>query len=148
VAGSVTAAVGQLAHVGGAFRRNSSTTGTTASAQPLIVSDAARQPSDCTTCEITGRKISCPVALAAVRTPETRPRRATNHRPTTVATSAIAIDRVPSPTITPHSVTSCHDAVMKTVRPLPAATISKAIATTRRTPKRSMSAAANGPTRP
>ena len=38
------------------------------------------------------------VALAAVRMPETSPRRATNQRPTTVATSAIAIDPVPSPT--------------------------------------------------
>ena len=95
-------------------------------------------------CAIVGRKISCPVALAAVRMPETRPRRATNHRPTTVATSAIAIEPVPSPTMTPHSITSCHDAVMNTVSPLPAATISSAIDTTRRTPKRSISAAANG----
>ena len=76
--------------------------------------------------------------------PETSPRRATNQRPTTVATSAIAIDPVPSPTMTPHSRTSCHDAVMNTVSPLPAATMSSAIDTTRRTPKRSISAAANG----
>ena len=95
-------------------------------------------------CAMVGRKISCPVALAAVRMPETRPRRATNQRPTTVATSAMAIDPVPSPTMTPHSSTSCHEAVMNTVSPLPAATISNAIDTTRRTPKRSISAAANG----
>ncbi len=95
-------------------------------------------------CAIVGRKISCPVALAAVRMPETSPRRATNQRPTTVATSAIAIDPVPSPTMTPHSMTSCHDAVMNTVSPLPAATMSSAIVTTRRTPKRSINAAANG----
>ena len=99
-------------------------------------------------CASSGRKTSCPVALAAVRMPETSPRRATNQRPVTVATSASAIDPVPSPTSTPHSRTSCQDAVMNTVSPLPAATTSSATVTTRRMPKRSISAAANGAVSP
>jgi hypothetical protein len=83
-----------------------------------------------------------------VSTPETSPRRATNHRPVTVATSASAIEPVPSPTSTPQHSTSCQLAVMNTVRPLPAATTTSATVTTERMPKRSISAAANGAVRP
>jgi hypothetical protein len=43
---------------------------------------------------------------------------------------------------------SCQLAVMKTVRPLPADTSSSAVATTRRMPNRSISAAANGAVTP
>ena len=50
---------------------------------------------------MTGRKMSCPVAFAAVSTPLTSPRRATNQRVDTVATKAIDIEPVPSPTQTP-----------------------------------------------
>ena len=80
--------------------------------------------------------------------PETRPRRATNQRPVTVATSDSAIEPVPSPTSTPHSRISCQLVVMKTVSPLPSATTSSAHMTTRRMPKRSISAAANGAVSP
>jgi hypothetical protein len=66
----------------------------------------------------------------------------------TVATSASAIDPVPTPTSTPHSSTSCQVEVMNTVRPLPAATTSSAAVTTRRMPNRSISAAANGAVSP
>ena len=80
--------------------------------------------------------------------PDTSPRRATNQRPVTVATSESAIDPVPSPTSTPHSRISCQLVVMKTVSPLPSATTSSAHMTTRRMPKRSISAAANGAVSP
>jgi hypothetical protein len=66
----------------------------------------------------------------------------------TVATSASAMDPVPSPTSTPQQRTSCQLAVMKTVSPLPAATTSSAAVTTARIPNRSMSAAAKGEVRP
>ena len=72
----------------------------------------------------------------------------TNQRLVTVATSANAIDPVPSPTSTPQHSTSCQLAVMKTVSPLPAATIKSAAVTTARMPNRSISAAANGEVRP
>ena len=81
-------------------------------------------------------------------TPLTSPRRATNQRLVMVATSAIDIDPVPTPTMTPHSMTSCQASLMNTVSPLPAATRVSAIATTRRTPNRSISAAANGENNP
>ena len=66
----------------------------------------------------------------------------------TVATRASAIEPVPSPTSTPQQRTSCQLAVMNTVSPLPAATTSSAAVTTRRIPKRSISAAANGAVSP
>ena len=97
---------------------------------------------------MSGRNTRPPAACAAVSTPETSPRRATNQRPVTVATKASAIDPVPTPTSTPQSSTSCQAVVMNTVRPLPAATSTSAIETTRRIPKRSISAAANGETMP
>jgi hypothetical protein len=65
-----------------------------------------------------------------------------------VATSDSAIDPVPSPTSSPQSSISCQLAVMKTVRPLPTATTTSAPMTTRRMPKRSISAAANGAVSP
>jgi len=95
-----------------------------------------------------GRKTSCPVALAAVSTPMTRPRLVTNQRPATVAASTLAIAPVPRPTTPPHSTTSCHGAVMTTVSAEPAAHRQSATSTTRRTPYRSIAAAAKGPVRP
>ena len=78
-------------------------------------------------CATIGRNTSWPVAEPAVSTPLTRPRRATNHRLVMVATSAIDIDPVPTPTRTPQSITSCQASVMNTVSPLPAATRVSAI---------------------
>ncbi len=80
--------------------------------------------------------------------PVTSPRFFTNHRPATVATNARAIEPVPSPTSTPHSSTSCQLDCMNTVSPDPAETSSSAHATTRRMPKRFISAAAKGAVRP
>jgi hypothetical protein len=88
------------------------------------------------------------VAPAAVRMPLTRPRWRTNQRPVTVATNAIDIEPVPTPTSTPQHSSSCQLAVMNTVSPLPAATRTSAPATTRRMPSRSISAAANGEINP
>ena len=83
---------------------------------------------------ITGRKMSWPVALPAVSTPITSPRRWTNQRLAMVAANTSAIEPVPSPMKKPQKSTSCQPAVMKTVRPLPAATSTSANAVTRRMP--------------
>ena len=107
-----------------------------------------RQPDDSASTATSGRNTSCPVALPAVRTPVTSPRERVNQRLATVAANTSAIEPVPSPTSTPQHRTSCQLAVMKTVRPLPAATTHSATATTRRMPNCSMSAAANGAVRP
>ena len=93
---------------------------------------------------ITGRKISCPAAAAAVRMPITRPRRATNQRLAIVAAKTMAIEPVPSPISRPQVSISCQPWVTKMVNPLPAATRSRATLVTWRMPKRSISAAANG----
>ena len=93
---------------------------------------------------MSGRKMSCPVALPAVRMPLTSPRRWTYHRLEIVATKVIDIEPVPAPTTMPHRSMSCHGAFMKIVSPLPRARAINANVTTRRTPKRSMSAAAKG----
>ena len=65
-----------------------------------------------------------------------------------VATKPIEIAPVPEPTRTPHSATNCQLAVIVTLSALPAAIRVRAPASTGRTPKRSISAAANGAVRP
>src|SRR3954449_4849353 len=132
----------------GRSRSRNATRGTTASAAAVVPSAAVRQPHRASAQATSGRNTSCPVAPPAVRMPDTRPRRATNQRPLTVATSDSAIEPVPRPTSTPHSSTSCQLACMNTVSPLPVAVTSRATTTTRRMPKRSMSAAANGAVSP
>jgi hypothetical protein len=127
---------------------SSSTSGTTARAAPATTSAAVRQPERSASTATSGRKTSCPVALPAVRMPVTSPRDRVNHRLATVAAKTSAIEPVPRPTSTPQHRTSCQLAVMKTVSPLPAATTHSAVATTRRMPNCSMSAAANGAVSP
>ena len=95
-----------------------------------------------------GRKISWPVAPAAVSAPNTSPRRRTNQRLATVAASTEAIVPAPRPTTTPQSRKSCQGEVMKTVSKDPPEIRTRAPTTTRRRPKRSISAAAKGPVRP
>src|SRR5918995_7181498 len=112
-----------------------STSGTTLSAAAATISDAQRQPCWVVTAATTGRKISCPVALAAVSTPVTKPRRASNHRVATVATNPIEIEPVPTPTSTPHNSTSCQLAVIVTLSAEPDAINSSAAVNTGRTPK-------------
>ena len=68
----------------GRSRRNSTTTGTTARAPMAIVTPTHRQPTPSASRDSTGRKTSWPLAVAAVRAPVTRPRRATNQRLATV----------------------------------------------------------------
>jgi hypothetical protein len=130
------------------LRRNSSTSGTTARAATVTVSETAFHECSSASQANSGRKESCPAAPPAVRTPVTRPRRRTNHRLVTVATKASAIDPAPRPTSTPQHRTSCHWAVMNSVSPLPSAISDRALATTTRIPKRSIRAAANGEVRP
>src|SRR4051794_12076470 len=132
----------------GWFRMNTTTSGTTLSAAAATISDAQRQPWRVVTSATTGRKISCPVALAAVSTPVTNPRRASNQRFATVATKPIEIAPVPTPTSTPHSNTSCQLAVIVTLSAEPAAINASAAVSTLRTPRRSINAAANGAVSP
>src|SRR5690349_3561117 len=127
---------------------NKSTSGTTLSAAAATISDAQRQPYRVVTSATTGRKINWPVALAAVSTPVTRPRRASNHRVATVATKPIEIAPVPVPTSTPQSRTSCQLDVIVTDTAEPLAIISSAPDNTGRTPNRSINAAANGAVSP
>ena len=98
---------------------------------------AQRQPTWTTSQASSGRKINCPVALAALRTPSTVPRRATNQRLATVAAKTDAIIPVPAPATTPQRRSNCQGARMKMVSEEPAATQSRAITTTRRNPNRS-----------
>jgi len=82
--------------------------------------------------------------LLALRSPATRPRRATNHRLATIAARGIAIAHVAVPLTTPQSRYSCQVAVMPIVRSEETAIVTSATSITRRMPKRTMSAAANG----
>ena len=100
-------------------------------------------------CAIAGRKTSWPVELAAEKTPITTPRCRTNQRLATIAPKTRASEPVPMPTAKPHSSHSCqalgHHQGQPGAERRPA---TSAAATTRRTPKRSISAAANGAVRP
>ncbi len=82
-------------------RIRSQTSGTTTRAARATVTEAGRQPCSETIQAQSGRKTSCPEAPAAVRTPVTRPRRATNQRLVTVAANAMAMEPVPRPTSSP-----------------------------------------------
>ena len=100
---------------------NTSTSGTTPSAAAATISDAQRQPCRVVTSATTGRKISWPVALAAVSTPVTSPRCASNQRVATSRRSPSRWRRCPMPTRTPHSSTSCQLVVIVTLSADPAA---------------------------
>ena len=95
-----------------------------------------------------GRKTSWPVELAAEKTPMTTPRCRTNQRFATIAPKTSASEPVPTPTAKPQSSHSCQAEVITRVRPEPSATRASEAAATRRTPNRSISAAANGAVRP
>jgi hypothetical protein len=116
----------------------------TARAAAATTSEADRHPDRSLIQASTGRKTSCPVALAAVRTPMTSSRRRTNQRLATMAANTRAIDPVPSPIKHPQSRTSCQLPVTLTLRPLPAAISPRATLVTARTPKRSMRAPRTG----
>ena len=74
----------------------------------------------------------------------TRPRRCSNQRLATVAASGTETAPVALPTTTPQSRSSCQGAVITVVSEAPAAIVASATSITRRTPKRSISAAENG----
>ena len=109
---------------------------------------AARHPVSTAVRAMSGRKSSCPVAFAAEKMPVTRPRWVWNQRLATIAPSTRAIAPVPMPMNTPQSSHSCHGCVISRVSALATPTTTSAVATVRRTPKRSMNAAANGAMRP
>ena len=88
------------------------------------------------------------MALLAVINPTISPRRAVNHRVATVAPSTSAVMPVPTPTTTPQSSISCQSSVMTSDPPMPSAISTSAVATTRRSPKTFIVAAANGPSSP
>lgn len=120
----------------------------TASATAPMMSEAGRQPTLSAMIATGGRITSCPAACPAVSTPMTKPRRVTNHRSAIVAASTSAMDPAPPPMSTPQKTRSCQEAVMNTLAIAPSATRASADETTRRMPKRSISAAAKGATRP
>lgn len=123
-------------------------TGTSSSDVAAVMSAAYRQPGPLASTAKAGRKMSCPVELAAEKNPVTRPRLVANHRLATTEPSTKAIAPVPTPTNRPHSTHSCHGWLISTVSPLPTDTSSSAAVSTRRRPKRSMRAAANGAVSP
>ena len=132
----------------GPSRKHSQITGTITSAPAATVKDTLRQPTCIASIESPGRKTSCPLAVAAVSNPITNPRRCTNQRLATLAANTSAIEPVPMPTTTPHSSTRCHGSVINTVAAAPLPIIVSAAITTRRMPKRSIKAAANGAVSP
>ena len=124
------------------------TSGTSARANAATSPAAQRQPGPSARWAITGRNTSCPVELAAEKTPTTRPRCLTNQRLATIAPKTRASAPVPMPTANPHSSHSCHGEVITRVSPDPTATRTSAAATTRRIPNFSIRAAAKGAVRP
>ena len=98
---------------------------------------------------MSGRNTSWPVAELAASMPMTRPRRCTNQRVATVAASTMAVSPVPTPTTMPQSKMSCHTCVIASdAMQAGRRSATSAQTMTRRTPKRFMNAAANGPNKP
>ena len=127
---------------------NSSTSAITPRHSTASGSSGARQPQRSIIQAATGRQISWPVAALAVRIPMTSPRRDANQRLETTAPSTSAVMPLPSPSTTPHSTTRCQSCVTSPAISIPPPTSASATLTTARTPKRSISTAANGPIRP
>ena len=119
-----------------------------AAARRVTISEAVRHPAISIVRVMSGRKTSCPVAQAAPKRPITRPRRAVNQRFATSAPKTSAVDPTPSPTSTPQRITSCHEAFITSVRPVPVAMSARAATATCLIPNRSMSAAAKGAVTP
>ena len=108
-----------------------------ASATSETVIAAVRQPCAVTIQPRNGRKTSCPVALLAVSSPVTSPRRLTNQRFAITAASVTPIAPVASPFATPQRRSSCQGAAICVVRVELTAIVASAITITRRIPKRS-----------
>ena len=119
-----------------------------AKAAPATTSAAYLQPGPAASAAIAGRKTSWPVEEAAEKRPVTRPRRDSNHRLATTDPRTRAIAPAPNPTNPPQRTHNCQGEVITVVSPLPIPTSSSAATMTRRRPRRSMRAAANGAVRP
>jgi len=132
----------------GRSRTSSATSGKSSASTEATSSVTVRQPCVSTICASSGRKSIWPVAVLAVSTPITVPRRETNQRLTTVAPSTIAVVPVPSPTRIPQLTTSCQLERICEVSATPAQIRARETSTVRRMPNRSIKAAANGPTSP
>ena len=99
-----------------------------------IVTPTQRQPTPSASRDSSGRNTSCPLAVAAVSAPVTRPRRATNQRLATVEANTVAMQPDPRPTTTPHSRNSCHGSVIRVVPRAPSEMATSATTVTRRRP--------------
>ncbi len=132
----------------GRSRTRSSTSTSAASSPTTTTHMARRQPWRSVMAASMGRKTSCPVAVLAVSSPTTSPRRWANQRVATVAPRTRAIMPEPVPHSTPQSSRSCQTSVMANEAVMPATIRSSAAATTGRMPKRLSSAAAKGAIRP
>lgn len=117
-------------------------------AAPASPHAAACHPYPSTTRDSTGRKTNCPTTPAAVSRPATRPRRPAPARSATLAASAVEAAPVPSPTPSPQAAATCAGEPASAVPAAPAPASTSAPTTTRRTPSRSISAAANGAVTP
>jgi hypothetical protein len=95
-----------------------------------------------------GRKINCPIELAAANRPMITPRRARNQRCATVAPSTLPTAPVPRPVTMPQNRNSCQIWVMKTSGARPSAIRPSPASMTRRGPNRSTSPPPSGPPRP
>ncbi len=118
------------------------------SAAPAMTSPTARHPRCCATTASTGKNTSWPVALAAVSTPVTVPRRLTNQRAATVAATTSPIIPVPTPTPMPHVRISASGVVMRDVATVETTMIPRPKRIVLRIPIFCINAAANGPISP
>ena len=89
-----------------------------------------------------------PVALEADIRPMTRPRLVLNQRLTMVAPSTLATAPEPMPENTPQVMNRCHGLVINRLSAVEPDMITSAASSVRRSPMRSINAAANGPVRP
>ncbi|MNY17241.1 hypothetical protein D3C86_1505470 [compost metagenome] len=95
-----------------------------------------------------GRKTRVPLAVLAVSRPIIRPRCLVNQRFTIVAPSTDATAPELKPENTPQLISKCQGSVMYALTALEADIRISAVISTRRKPKRSIAAAAKGPTSP
>ena len=97
---------------------------------------------------ISGRNTSMPVALEADISPIIRPRLVLNQRLTMVAPSTLVTAPEPMPENTPQVMKRCQGSVISRLSAVEPDMINSAASSVRRSPIRSIRAAANGPVRP
>ncbi len=106
------------------------------------------QPPDWASAASSGRNTSRPVAAEADISPITRPRLVLNQRLTMVAPSTVATAPEPTPENTPQVRSRCHGSVINRLSAVEPDINTNDASSVRRSPIRSISAAANGPVRP